>query len=97
MTTRTTTIATTTAKQKETKKPSAKSTAKKKAVDLGDCLVLPSFANNEYKTQYSQFVRSERDTSLVKTSIKVNYAISLVLVVIAIVMTVVANNYIRGI
>ena len=39
------TTATTSAKQNVTKKPASRSTAKKKAVELGDCITLPSFAN----------------------------------------------------
>ena len=45
MSTVTKTTATTSAKQKETKKPGSKSTAKNKAVELGDCITLPSFAS----------------------------------------------------
>lgn len=62
MSTVTKTTATTSAKQKETKKPGSKSTAKKKAVELGDCITLPSFANNEYETHYSMLVRSQKNT-----------------------------------
>lgn len=95
MSTRTTTTATTVAKQKETKKPSSKS-PKKKAVELGDLLVLPSFANNEYQTQYSQIVRSERKTSLVKKATWINYGISLFLFLLGIIFTIYANKSIRG-
>ena len=42
------TTATTSAKQNVTKKPASRSTAKKKAVELGDCITLPSFANNSF-------------------------------------------------
>ena len=54
------TTATTSAKQNVTKKPTSRSTAKKKAVELGDCITLPSFANNSYETHYAAKVRSEK-------------------------------------
>lgn len=94
MTTKTT--ATTSAKQNVTKKPASKSTAKKKAVELGDCITLPSFANNEYETQYSMLVRSMKQTSMVNGMAKFNYICSIVLFALAIAFTVFANLYIRG-
>lgn len=90
------TTATTSAKQKETKKPGSKSTAKKKAVELGDCITLPSFANNEYETQYSMLVRSQKLTRMVNRMAKFNYICSIVLFALAIAFTVFANWYIRG-
>ena len=88
------TTATTSAKQKETKKPGSKS--KKKAVELGDCITLPSFANNEYETQYSMAVRSQKQTHMVNRAAKFNYICSIVLFALAIAFTVFANWYIRG-
>lgn len=88
------TTATTSAKQKETKKPGSKS--KKKAVELGDCITLPSFANNEYETQYSMLVRSQKQTHMVNRMAKFNYICSIVLFALAIAFTVFANWYIRG-
>lgn len=96
MSTVTKTTATTSAKQKETKKPGSKSTAKKKAVELGDCITLPSFANNEYETQYSMLVRSQKQTHMVNRAAKFNYICSIVLLALAIAFTVFANWYIRG-
>lgn len=94
MSTVTKTTATTVAKQKETKKPGSKS--KKKAVELGDCITLPSFANNEYETQYSMLVRSQKQTHMVNRAAKFNYICSIVLLALAIAFTVFANWYIRG-
>lgn len=94
MSTVTKTTATTSAKQKETKKPGSKS--KKKAVELGDCITLPSFANNEYETQYSMLVRSQKQTHMVNRAAKFNYICSIVLFALAIAFTVFANWYIRG-
>ena len=90
------TTATTSAKQNVTKKPGSKSTAKKKAVELGDCITLPSFANNEYETQYSMLVRSQKQTRMVNRMAKFNYICSIVLFALAIAFTVFANWYIRG-
>lgn len=95
MSTVTKTTATTSAKQKETKKPGSKSTAKKKAVELGDCITLPSFANNEYKTQYSMLIRSQRQTQMVNRAAKVNYLCSLLLFLVSLAFMVIANWYIR--
>mgnify|MGYP001213218707 FL=1 len=92
MTTRTT--ATTSAKQNVTKKPTSRS--KKKAVELGDCITLPSFANNSYETHYAAKVRSEKQTSMVNGMAKFNYICSIVLFALAIAFTVFANWYIRG-
>lgn len=86
--------ATTSAKQNVTKKPGSRS--KKKAVELGDCITLPSFANNEYKTQYSILVRSQKQTHMVNRAAKFNYICSIVLFALAIAFTVFANWYIRG-
>lgn len=86
--------ATTSAKQNVTKKPGSKS--KKKAVELGDCITLPSFANNEYETQYSMLVRSQKQTRMVNRMAKFNYICSIVLFALAIAFTVFANWYIRG-
>ena len=88
------TTATTSAKQNVTKKPTSRS--KKKAVELGDCITLPSFANNEYKTQYSILVRSQKQTRMVNRMAKFNYICSIVLFALAIAFTVFANWYIRG-
>lgn len=90
------TTATTSAKQNVTKKPASRSTAKKKAVELGDCITLPSFANNEYETQYSMLVRSQKQTRMVNRAAKFNYICSIVLFALAIAFTVFANLYIRG-
>lgn len=92
MTTRTT--ATTSAKQNVTKKPTSRS--KKKAVELGDCITLPSFANNSYETHYATRVRSMKQTSMVNGMAKFNYVCSIVLFALAIAFTVFANWYIRG-
>ena len=94
MSTVTKTTATTSAKQNVTKKPGSKS--KKKAVELGDCITLPSFANNEYETQYSMLVRSQKQTHMVNRAAKFNYICSIVLFALAIAFTVFANWYIRG-
>lgn len=88
------TTATTSAKQNVTKKPTSKS--KKKAVELGDCITLPSFANNSYETHYATKVRSEKQTSMVNGMAKFNYICSIVLFALAIAFTVFANWYIRG-
>lgn len=96
MSTVTKTTATTSAKQNVTKKPASKSTAKKKAVELGDCITLPSFANNEYKTQYSMLIRSQRQTQMVNRAAKVNYLCSLLLFLVSLAFIVIANWYIRG-
>lgn len=88
------TTATTSAKQNVTKKPTSKS--KKKAVELGDCVTLPSFANNSYETHYAAKVRSEKQTSMVNGMAKFNYICSIVLFALAIAFTVFANWYIRG-
>ena len=90
------TTATTSAKQNVTKKPGSRSTAKKKAVELGDCVTLPSFANNSYETHYAAKVRSEKQTSMVNGMAKFNYICSIVLFALAIAFTVFANLYIRG-
>lgn len=90
------TIATTSAKQKETKKPGSKSTAKKKVVELGDCITLPSFANNEYETQYSMLVRSQKQTRMVNRMAKFNYICSLICFLVSLAFIVIANWYIRG-
>lgn len=86
--------ASTAAKQKETKKPTSRS--KKKAVELGDCITLPSFANNSYETHYATKVRSMKQTSMVNGMAKFNYICSIVLFALAIAFTVFANWYIRG-
>lgn len=86
--------ATTSAKQSVTKKHGSK-TAKKKAVELGDCITLPSFANNEYETQYSMAVRSQRQTQMVNRAAKVNYLCSLLLFLVSLAFMVIANWYIR--
>lgn len=86
--------ATTSAKQNVTKKPTSRS--KKKAVELGDCITLPSFANNSYETHYAAKVRSEKQTSMVNGMAKFNYICSIVLFALAIAFTVFANWYIRG-
>lgn len=85
--------ATTSAKQNVTKKPGSR--AKKKAVELGDCITLPSFANNEYKTQYSMLIRSQRQTQMVNRAAKVNYICSLLLFLVSLAFMVIANWYIR--
>ena len=95
MSTVTKTTATTSAKQKETKKPGSKSTAKKKAVELGDCITLPSFANNEYETQYSMLVRSKKQTRMVNRMAKFNYICSLICLLVSLAFIVIANWYIR--
>ena len=94
MSTVTRTTATTSAKQNVTKKPTSRS--KKKAVELGDCITLPSFANNSYETHYATKVRSEKQTSMVNGMAKFNYICSIVLFALAIAFTVFANWYIRG-
>lgn len=96
MSTVTKTTATTSAKQKETKKPGSKSTAKKKAVELGDYVTLPSFANNEYETQYSMLVRSQKQTHMVNCAAKFNYICSLICLLVSLTFIVIANWYIRG-
>lgn len=88
------TTATTSAKQNVTTKPTSRS--KKKAVELGDCITLPSFANNSYETHYAAKVRSEKQTSMVNGMAKFNYICSIVLFALAIAFTVFANWYIRG-
>ena len=93
MSTVTKTTATTSAKQKETKKPGSKS--KKKAVELGDCITLPSFANNEYETQYSMLVRSQKQTHMVNRAAKFNYICSLICFLVSLAFIVIANWYIR--
>ena len=95
MSTVTTTTVSTVAKQKETKKPGSKSTAKKKAVELGDCITLPSFANNEYETQYSMLVRSQKKTNMVNRAAKFNYICSLICFLVSLAFIVIANWYIR--
>lgn len=92
MTTKTT--ATTSARKNVTKKPTSRS--KKNAVELGDCITLPSFANNSYETHYATKVRSEKQTSMVNGMAKFNYICSIVLFALAIAFTVFANWYIRG-
>lgn len=92
MTTKTTAM--TSAKQNVTKKPTSRS--KKKAVELGDCITLPSFANNSYETHYATKVRSMKQTSMVNGMAKFNYICSIVLFALAIAFTVFANWYIRG-
>lgn len=94
MSTVTKTTATTSAKQNVTKKPTSR--PKKKAVELGDCITLPSFANNSYETHYAAKVRSEKQTSMVNGMAKFNYICSIVLFALAIAFTVFANWYIRG-
>lgn len=94
MSTVTKTTVTTSAKQNVTKKPTSRS--KKKAVELGDCITLPSFANNSYETHYATKVRSMKQTSMVNGMAKFNYICSIVLFALAIVFTVFANLYIRG-
>ena len=84
----------TSAKQNVTKKHTSRS--KKKAVELGDCITLPSFANNSYETHYAAKVRSEKQTSMVNGMAKFNYICSIVLFALAIAFTVFANLYIRG-
>lgn len=86
--------ATTSVKQNVTKKPTSRS--KKKAVELGDCITLPSFANNSYETHYATKVRSMKQTSMVNGMAKFNYICSIVLFALAIAFTVFANWYIRG-
>lgn len=88
--------ATTSVKQNVTKKPTSRSTAKKKAVELGDCITLPSFANNSYETHYATRVRSMKQTRMVNRAAKFNYICSIVLFALAIAFTVFANWYIRG-
>lgn len=93
MSTVTKTTVSTVAKQKETKKPGSKS--KKKAVELGDCITLPSFANNEYETQYSMLVRSKKQTRMVNRAAKFNYICSLICFLVSLAFIVIANWYIR--
>lgn len=95
MSTVTKTTVTTSAKQSVTKKPGSRNT-KKKAVELGDCITLPSFANNSYETHYATKVRSMKQTSMVNGMAKFNYICSIVLFALAIAFTVFANWYIRG-
>ncbi len=87
--------ATTSAKQNVTKKPGSRNT-KKKAVELGDCITLPSFANNEYETQYSMLVRSQKQTHMVNRAAKFNYICSLICFLVSLAFIVIANWYIRG-
>lgn len=94
MATTTKITATTSAKQNVTKKPGSK-TAKKKAVELGDCVTLPSFANNEYETQYSMLVRSQKQTHMVNRAAKFNYICSLICLLVSLAFIVIANWYIR--
>lgn len=94
MSTVTKTTVTTSAKQNVTKKPTSRS--KKKAVELGDCITLPSFANNSYETHYATKVRNMKQTSMVNGMAKFNYICSIVLFALAIAFTVFANWYIRG-
>ena len=77
-------------------KTTVSTVAKQKAVELGDCITLPSFANNEYETQYSMLVRSQKQTRMVNRMAKFNYICSIVLFALAIAFTVFANWYIRG-
>lgn len=95
MSTVTKTTATTSAKQNVTKKPASRSTAKKKAVELGDCITLPSFANNEYETQYSMAVRSQKKTNMVNRAAKFNYICSLFCLLVTLMFVLIANWYIR--
>lgn len=88
------TTATTSAKQNVTKKPTSRS--KKKAVELGDCITLPSFANNSYETHYAAKVRSEKQTSMVNRAAKFNYICSLICFLVSLAFIVIANWYIRG-
>lgn len=90
------TTATTSAKQNVTKKPTSRSTAKKKAVELGDCITLPSFANNSYETHYATKVRSMKQTSMVNRMAKFNYICSLICFLVSLAFIVIANWYIRG-
>lgn len=96
MSTVTKTTVSTVAKQKETKKPGSKSVSKKKAVELGDCITLPSFANNEYETHYSMLVRSQKQTHMVNRVAKFNYICSLICLLVSLAFMVIANWYIRG-
>lgn len=96
MSTVTKTTVSTVVKQKETKKPGSRSTAKKKAVELGDCITLPSFANNEYETHYSMLVRSQKQTHMVNCAAKFNYICSLICLLVSLAFMVIANWYIRG-
>ena len=93
MTTKTT--VSTCAKKNVTKKPGSRSTAKKKSVELGDCITLPSFANNEYETQYSMLVRSQKQTHLVNRAAKFNYICSLFCLLVTLMFVLIANWYIR--
>lgn len=93
MSTVTKTTVSTVAKQNVTKKPGSKS--KKKAVELGDCITLPSFANNEYETQYSMLVRSQKQTRMVNRAAKFNYICSLICFLVSLAFIVIANWYIR--
>ena len=95
MSTVTKTTATTSAKQNVTKKPASRSTAKKKAVELGDCITLPSFANNSYETHYATKVRSMKQTSMVNGMAKFNYICSLICFLVSLAFIVIANWYIR--
>lgn len=87
--------ASTVAKQNVTKKPGSRN-AKKKEVELGDCITLPSFANNEYETQYSMLVRSQKQTHMVNRAAKFNYICSLICFLVSLAFIVIANWYIRG-
>ena len=95
MSTPTKTTATTVGKQKETKKVGSKSTAKKKAVELDDCINIPPFANKPYETHYAAKVRSEEQTSMVNGMAKFNYFCSLVLFLVSLAFVAIANWYIR--
>ncbi len=87
------TTVTTSAKQNVTKKPTSRS--KKKVVELGDCITLPSFANNEYETQYSMAVRSQKKTNMVNRAAKFNYICSLFCLLVTLMFVLIANWYIR--
>lgn len=77
-------------------KTTATTSAKQKAVELGDCITLPSFANNEYETQYSMLVRSQKHTRMVNRMAKFNYICSLICFLVSLAFIVIANWYIRG-
>lgn len=93
MTTKTT--VSTSAKQNVTKKPTSRSTAKKKSVELGDCITLPSFANNSYETHYATKVRSQKKTNMVNRAAKFNYICSLFCLLVTLMFVLIANWYIR--
>lgn len=90
------TTVSTAAKQNVTKKPASRSTAKKKAVELGDCITLPSFANNSYETHYATKVRIMKQTHMVNRAAKFNYICSLICFLVSLAFIVIANWYIRG-